>query len=305
MHIVAALLRKRAHVASFAALVAAAVASLFGDAAWAVGDAPGGPKVNQLNLPVGVTKIASDIYDLHTFVLLVCLVIFVLVFGVMFYAVFKHRKSVGHKAETWHENTTVEIIWTIVPFIIVIAMALPATRLIVDMKDTTNADLTIKATGYQWRWGYDYLNGEGEGIGFISTLTTPREESGFPSEGIKAHPARRHVPARRRQSARRAGQQEGARHHDRQRRDPRVRRAAVRHQAGRDSRLRARHVVQGREDRHVPRAVPGAVRRRACVHADQRQGRVRRGLHEVGRTTRRRRWRPRPTIRPRRTRSPS
>jgi cytochrome c oxidase subunit 2 len=107
---------------------------------------------------------------------------------VMFYAVFKHRKSLGHKAETWHENTTVEIIWTIVPFIIVIAMALPATRLIVEMKDTTNADLTIKATGYQWRWGYDYLNGEGEGIGFVSTLSTPREQSGFPSEGIKANP---------------------------------------------------------------------------------------------------------------------
>ncbi len=106
----------------------------------------------------------------------------------MFYAIFKHRKSLGHKPETWHENTTVEIIWTIVPFVIVIAMALPATRLIVDMKDTTNADLTIKATGFQWRWGYDYLNGEGEGIGFVSTLATPREMSGFPSEGIKGHP---------------------------------------------------------------------------------------------------------------------
>ncbi len=165
-----------------------AIATLFAGTAWAVGDAPGGPKVNQLNLPVGVTKIASDIYDLHTLMLIICLIIFVLVFGVMFYAIVKHRKSVGHKAETWHENTTVEIIWTIVPFVIVIAMALPATRLIVDMKDTTNADLTVKATGYQWRWGYDYLNGEGEGIGFISTLTTPREMSGFPSEGIRGNP---------------------------------------------------------------------------------------------------------------------
>ena len=186
IQIVRAFLRKRASV-----VVAACIAcctALAALPAWAVGDAPGGPRVNQLNLPVGVTKISSDIYDLHTLVLMICLVIFVLVFGVMFYAIIKHRKSVGHKAETWHENTTVEIIWTIVPFVIVIAMALPATRLIVDMKDTTNADLTIKATGYQWRWGYDYLNGEGEGIGFISNLTTPREMSGFPSEGIKGHP---------------------------------------------------------------------------------------------------------------------
>lgn len=182
-HFVRASLRKRASAVSLGL-----VAAVLGNAAWAVGDAPGGPRVNQLNLPVGVTKIASDIYDLHTLMLLICLVIFVVVFGVMFYAIVKHRKSLGHKAETWHENTTVEIIWTIVPFVIVILMALPATRLIVDMKDTTNADLTIKATGYQWRWGYDYLNGEGEGIGFISTLATPREMSGFPSEGIKGHP---------------------------------------------------------------------------------------------------------------------
>jgi cytochrome c oxidase subunit 2 len=189
IQIVNAFLRKRAS-AAFLALAGgiALFGSMFANLAWAVGEAPGGPKVNQLNLPVGVTKIASDIYDLHIWILLICVVIFVVVFGVMFYAIIKHRKSLGHKAETWHENTTVEIIWTIVPFIIVIAMALPATRLIVDMKDTTNADLTIKATGYQWRWGYDYLNGEGEGIGFISTLSTPREQSGFPSEGIKANP---------------------------------------------------------------------------------------------------------------------
>jgi cytochrome c oxidase subunit 2 len=183
--IVKAFLRKRASAAPLALM---GMVVMLAGCSKGVGDAPGGPTVNQLNLPVGVTKIASDIYDLHILIMLICLVIFVVVFGVMFYAIIKHRKSVGHKAETWHENTTVEIIWTIVPFIIVIAMALPATRLIVDMKDTTNADLTIKATGYQWRWGYDYLNGEGEGIGFVSTLSTPREESGFPSEGIAAHP---------------------------------------------------------------------------------------------------------------------
>ena len=173
---------------SIAPALVGAIASAIAIPAWAVGDAPGGPAVNQLNLPVGVTKIASDIYDLHVLMMIICLVIFVIVFGAMFWAIIKHRKSLGHKAETWHENTTVEIIWTVIPFIIVILMALPATRLIVDMKDTTNADLTVKATGYQWRWGYDYLNGEGEGIGFISNLATPRAMSGFPSEGIQGKP---------------------------------------------------------------------------------------------------------------------
>jgi len=117
-----------------------------------------------------VTKIAQDIYGLNIFMLVLCTVIFVLVFGVMFYSIFKHRKSLGHKPASFHESVTVEVIWTIVPFIIVILMALPATKTIVAMKDTSNADLTIKATGYQWKWGYDYIKGEGEGIGFLSTL---------------------------------------------------------------------------------------------------------------------------------------
>ena len=94
--------------------------------------------------------------------LVICLVIFVAVFGVMFYSILKHRKSLGHKAATFHESTTVEILWTIVPFIIVIGMALPATKTLVSMKDTSNADITIKATGMQWKWGYDYLKGDGK-----------------------------------------------------------------------------------------------------------------------------------------------
>jgi cytochrome c oxidase subunit 2 len=104
-------------------------------------------------------------------------VIFVGVFGVMFYSIFAHRKSKGHKASNFHESTTVEIIWTIVPFVIVVLMALPATKTVVAMKDTTNADLTIKVTGYQWKWGYDYVKGPGEGISFLSTLSTPRAET--------------------------------------------------------------------------------------------------------------------------------
>ncbi len=135
-----------------------------------VKDLPGGPAVNQLNLHPPVTQIAAEQAWLHWFMLIVCTVIFVAVFAVMFYSIWKHRKSVGHKAATFHESVTVEIIWTIIPFIIVILMALPATKVIVAMKDTTNADLTIKATGMQWKWGYDYLNGEGEGIGFLSAL---------------------------------------------------------------------------------------------------------------------------------------
>jgi cytochrome c oxidase subunit 2 len=137
---------------------------------WAVNDLPGGPAVNQLDLHPAVTSIAAEQQWLHWFMLIICTVIFIAVFGVMFYSVFKHRKSKGAKPANFHESTTVEIIWTIVPFFIVIAMALPATKVVVAMKDTTNADLTIKATGYQWKWGYDYLKGEGEGIAFLSTL---------------------------------------------------------------------------------------------------------------------------------------
>jgi cytochrome c oxidase subunit 2 len=94
------------------------------------------------------------------------------VFGVMFYSILKHRKSKGARPANFHESVAVEIAWTVVPFFIVIGMALPATKAVVAMKDTTNADITIKATGYQWKWGYDYLKGEGEGIGFLATLDT-------------------------------------------------------------------------------------------------------------------------------------
>ena len=154
--------------------------------AHAVNDLPGGPAVRQLNLHPAVTKIAEEQAWLHWFMLILCSVIFVAVFAVMFYSIWKHRKSVGHKPANFHESVTVEIIWTIVPFIIVILMALPATKVIVAMKDTTNADLTIKATGMQWKWGYDYLKGEGEGIGFISQLDGEQREmsnNGGPKKG--------------------------------------------------------------------------------------------------------------------------
>ncbi len=113
---------------------------------------------------------AEELHSLHWFMLALCAVIFVLVFGVMFYSILKHRKSVGHKAQELPEPLWVELGWTIVPLLIVIGMALPATKLVVAQKDTTNADLTIKVTGMQWKWGYDYLKGEGEGISLLQTL---------------------------------------------------------------------------------------------------------------------------------------
>jgi cytochrome c oxidase subunit 2 len=159
-----------------------------GAPAWAVKDSQGGPAVNQLNLQQPVTKIAEQISDIHYLMMYICLAIFIAVFGVMFYSILKHRKSVGHKPATFHESTTVEILWTIVPFFIVIGMALPATKTVVAMKDTSNADITIKATGMQWKWGYDYLKGEGEGINFLSTLATPRSQVGAP--GVEPTEAR-------------------------------------------------------------------------------------------------------------------
>jgi len=139
-------------------------------AAQAVQDLPGGPAVMQLNLHPPVTRIAEEQHWLHWMMLILCTVIFVAVFSVMFYSIWKHRKSQGAKAAHFHESVAVEIAWTVVPFIIIILMALPATKVLVAQKDTTNADITIKTTGYQWKWGYDYLKGEGEGISFLSTL---------------------------------------------------------------------------------------------------------------------------------------
>ncbi len=130
----------------------------------------------QWGLQTPVSPIAESIYDLHSFIFGVCVVVFVGVFGVMFFSVFTHRKSLGHQAESFHENTTVEVIWTIIPFVILVGMAIPATKTVLAMKDTSFSDLTVKATGYQWKWGYDYLKGEGEGISFYSNLTTPQAQ---------------------------------------------------------------------------------------------------------------------------------
>jgi cytochrome c oxidase subunit 2 len=154
----------------------ALAAGLASTAALAVNDLPGGPAVNQIDLHPPVTRIATDVQTLHFWLLIVCLVIFIGVFGVMFWSILRHRKSIGAKPANFHESVGVEIAWTIVPFIIVTAMGFAATRTVVAQKDTTNADLTIKATGYQWKWGYEYLKGEGAGISFLSTLDVSQRE---------------------------------------------------------------------------------------------------------------------------------
>ncbi|MDP3125398.1 MAG: cytochrome c oxidase subunit II [Thiobacillus sp.] len=125
------------------------------------------------NLQVPASKVAQDVFELHNLIMLVCLGIFIVVFGAMFYSLLKHRKSVGHKAAHFHENTTVEVIWTVIPFVILMGMAYPAARVVIDMKDTSNPDMSIKVTGYQWKWGYTYLN---DGVSFYSTLSTPRDQ---------------------------------------------------------------------------------------------------------------------------------
>ena len=157
------------------ASVTAALGGWAGIAA-AVSDMPGGPGVNQWNLAAPATSIAQGQHSIHNLLMWVCVAIFVAVFAVMFYSMFAHRKSKGAKSADFHESTSVEIAWTVVPFIIVVALGVVATGDLVAQKDTSNSDITVKATGYQWKWGYDYLKGEGEGISMLSTLTTPREQ---------------------------------------------------------------------------------------------------------------------------------
>ena len=128
------------------------------------------------NLQPAASKLAEDIHWVHELVMALALVLFVGVFSVMFWSCYAHRKSIGHQAEQFHENVTVEILWTVVPAIILVLIAWPVTKVVIAQKDSSNPDLTIKVTGIQWKWAYDYLKGEGEGISFVSTLATPRAQ---------------------------------------------------------------------------------------------------------------------------------
>ncbi len=153
-----------------------AASALFVCTAFADQSLPGGPQVNGIDFQHPVTSIARDQRDLNYMVMLICLGIGILVFGVMFYSVFKHRKSKGAVASQFHESTTVEIVWTVVPLLIVIAMVIPATKTVVAQQNVSDSYMTVKVTGYQWKWGYDYVDGPGKGIAFYSTLTTPMSE---------------------------------------------------------------------------------------------------------------------------------
>jgi cytochrome c oxidase subunit II len=121
-----------------------------------------------LNLTRGVTPYSNTVYDLHMLILAICAVIALVVFGVMFYTMFAFRKSNGAQAAQWHESTKVEFIWTIVPFVILVCIAVPATRALIMMEDVSGADMTIKITGYQWKWQYEYID---NGVSFFSTIT--------------------------------------------------------------------------------------------------------------------------------------
>ena len=135
-----------------------------------------GGEASSINMPVGVTELGRQIYDLHMIILWICVIIGVAVFGVMFYSIIFHRKSRGVTPATFHESTTVEIAWTVVPFFILIVMALPATTTLLTLYDTDDAELNILITGYQWKWKYEYLNEEGENVSFFSNLRTPQAE---------------------------------------------------------------------------------------------------------------------------------
>jgi cytochrome c oxidase subunit II len=119
------------------------------------------------------TPVARQIDDLHAIVLGICILIAVVVFGIMFYSILKHRKAPGREASQFSGYKPLEIVWTVIPCLIVAGIAYPATRTVIEMRDTSNPDLTIKATGYQWKWRYTYLN---ENIDFFSTLSTPRDQ---------------------------------------------------------------------------------------------------------------------------------
>ena len=137
-----------------------------------------------LNMREGATPISQEIYNLHMVTLWVVTIIGILVFGVMFWSIFHHRKSKGVKAAKFSHSTTVEIIWTIIPTVIIISLAIPATKLLIKMDDTSEAAITIKATGSQWKWKYDYLDGVGEGLTFYSNLDKDSKEVSQRDSGL-------------------------------------------------------------------------------------------------------------------------
>ncbi|NNG13712.1 MAG: cytochrome c oxidase subunit II, partial [Gammaproteobacteria bacterium] len=129
-----------------------------------------------LNLTQGVTEVSRDVYGLHMIVFWICVFIGVGVFGVMIYSMIKHRKSQGAVAATFHESHKVEIIWTVIPFIVLIALSVPATKSLLNLEDTSNPDMTVKITGYQWKWNYEYIDGAAQGVKFFSNLSSAHND---------------------------------------------------------------------------------------------------------------------------------
>ena len=138
--------------------------------------AAAGGEVSSVNMSPGVTQVGENIYDLHMIILWICTIIGVGVFGVMFYSIIYHRKSRGVTPANFHESTKVEILWTVVPFFILIAMAVPSTTTLLEIYDTDDAEIDILVTGYQWKWKYEYLDDSGENVSFFSNLRTPQSE---------------------------------------------------------------------------------------------------------------------------------
>jgi len=155
-------LRLRSRIGALLAGVAALVAAGPSYAGW-----------DALNMPKGVTPISNEVFNLHMLILWICVIIGVVVFGVMIYSIVRFRKTKGAEAAQFHESTTVEIVWTIVPFLILIGMAIPATGTLIKMEDTSGSELTVKVTGYQWKWHYQYMD---EGVSFYSSLATPTDQ---------------------------------------------------------------------------------------------------------------------------------
>jgi len=130
----------------------------------------------ELNMPKGVTEISRATYDLHMIIIWMCVVISILVYGVLVYSMVKYRKSKGAVPATFHHSTTVEVIWTAIPFILLIGMAIPSTKVLTQIYDASESEIDILVTGHQWRWQYEYLSSDGEPVSFFSNMTTPDEQ---------------------------------------------------------------------------------------------------------------------------------
>ncbi|MGA1740794.1 MAG: cytochrome c oxidase subunit II [Pseudohongiellaceae bacterium] len=129
-----------------------------------------------LNMPVGVTDISRETYDLHMLITIICAFIAVVVYGVLIWSLVKYRKSKGAKSASFHENTTIEIVWTVIPIVILISMAIPSTGVLRQIYDASESELDVMITGYQWRWQYSYLDDEGEEVSYFSNLSTPNDQ---------------------------------------------------------------------------------------------------------------------------------